>query len=319
MNVLQLVTTESPFFTQQVRALEANGVSCTTISLSEKGEGRRSKGEYLEFYGRILRESLGEYDVIHANYGLVGAFALAQPRRPVVLTLWGSEIMGHAEWLDGVSARAARMSDAVVAPSRAVSEHLDVDHSLVPFPVDTDRFRPIPRDEARAELGWDPDERVALFPSAPSRGVKNYDLAERVVERVDGDVTLKAVYDAPYEDVPLYMNASDAVLVTSERESGPMVVKEAAACNVPVVATDVGFVEEVIGDVENSHVCDSEDALVRGLEAVLATDGRSDGRRHLEFEGVEQMGERLLGVYRDVLGQSARRPDAERAQGGMNA
>lgn len=319
MKALQLVTSESPFFTQQVRALELNGVSCTTVSLPDRDGDRRDRASYLRFYARVLEESLGDYDVVHANYGLVGLFALAQPKRPVVLTLWGSEIMGHAAWLDEVSALAARRSDAVVAPSEAVSEHLKCPHSVVPFGVDATRFRPKPRADARDELGWDRDERVVLFPYDPDRDVKNHPLAERVVERVPQDVTLKAVYDAPHEDVPTYMNASDAVLVTSRRESGPMVVKEAATCNVPVVATDVGFVAESLDGVAHSHVCDGEDELVEGLANVLDADERSDGRERLEAASLERMGERLVEVYEDALERSTDRSAADRPSGRADA
>jgi len=319
VKALQLVTSESPFFTQQVRALELNGVSCTTVSLPDRDGDRRDRASYLRFYARVLEESLGDYDVVHANYGLVGLFALAQPKRPVVLTLWGSEIMGHAAWLDEVSALAARRSDAVVAPSEAVSEHLKCPHSVVPFGVDATRFRPKPRADARDELGWDRDERVVLFPYDPDRDVKNHPLAERVVERVPQDVTLKAVYDAPHEDVPTYMNASDAVLVTSRRESGPMVVKEAATCNVPVVATDVGFVAESLDGVAHSHVCDGEDELVEGLANVLDADERSDGRERLEAASLERMGERLVEVYEDALERSTDRSAADRPSGRADA
>lgn len=307
MNVLQVVTTESSFFGKQVEALEARDVACTTVSLSRRtGEGR-SPLSYAGFYRRILAAAAGDVDLVHANYGLVGPLALAQPRRPVVLTLWGSEVMGAAGWLDALSGWAARRSDAVVAPTPAVSERLDCDHHLVPFAVDTDLFRPIPRDAARARLGWDAAERVVLFPYDPRRDVKNYPLAEAVVARVPGDTVLKPVSDAPYEAIPLYMNASDAVLVTSRRESGPMVVKEAAACNVPVVSTDVGFAADVLADVEGSFVGSTKRELVDGLTAALRA-GRSDGRGRLAAGGLDRMGERLVDVYRDALGNATEVP-----------
>ncbi|WP_435346637.1 glycosyltransferase family 4 protein [Haloarchaeobius sp. HRN-SO-5] len=302
MHVLQLVTSESSFFEKQVEALETRGVTCTVVSLPSREGTTRSPRSYASLYRRVLRSATDDVDVVHVNYGLLGPIALAQPRRPVVLTLWGSEIMGAAGWLDTVSAWSARRSDAVVAPSPAVSDRLDCDHHLVPFGVDTSLFRPIPRAEAREQLGWDPDERVVLFPYPPSRTVKNYPLAESVVEDVPGDPVLKTISDVPYEDVPLFMNASDAVLVTSRRESGPMVVKEAAACNVPVVSTDVGFVDEVLDGVEHSYVCSSRTELVEGTAAALDA-GRANGRERLESLGLDRMGERLLHVYRDALGQ----------------
>lgn len=303
MRVLQLVTTESAFFQKQVEALERQGVSCTTVSLEKRGSDGRSVRAYGDLYRRLLSEVSGEFDLVHANYGLVGPLAVAQPFRPLVLTLWGSEIMGEAGWLDAVSAWTARRSDAVVAPSASVSRQLDCEHHVVPFGVDTDLFRPIPQADARERLGWDPDADIALFPYDPSRSIKNYPLAESVVDRAEGDVTLKTVFDVPYERIPLYMNASDALLVTSRRESGPMVVKEATACDVPVVSTDVGFVADVLEGVEGSSVCSSHGQLVEGLEAALAADGRANGRDRFDAMGLDRMGERLVDVYHEALGR----------------
>lgn len=319
MRVLQLVTTETTFFETQVEALNRQGVSCTTVSLPPRPEDGRSLLAYGDLYRRLLSRATTEFDLVHANYGLVGPLALAQPRRPVVLTLWGSEIMGAAGWLDAVSAWTARRSDAVVAPSTAISERLDCEHHVVPFGVDTDLFRPIPRADARDRLGWNRDADIVLFPYPPSRTIKNYPLAETVVERISDEVVLKTMDGIPYEKVPLYMNASDAVLVTSRRESGPMVVKEATACGVPVVSTNVGFVADVLDGVIHSAVCSSREELVEGLTAALSDAGRATehdrfAESGLDFDtlGLDRMGERLVDVYREAI---TRRESGTRTEG----
>ena len=310
LRVLQVATSDRPFFSQQVAALEEQGVTCTTVTVPHPEEDGRGPREYARFYAETLRSALDGQDIVHVNYGLIGPLALAQPVRPVVLTLWGSEIMGAAGWLDAVSAWTARRSDAVIAPSAPVSRRLDCEHHVIPFGVDTDLFRPIPRDDAREQLGWDRDADVVLFPYPPSRAIKNYPLAESVVDRVPGGVTLKTMSGVPYERVPLYMNASDAVLVTSRRESGPMVVKEATACDVPVVSTDVGFVADVLEGVEGSSVCSSHEQLVEGLEAALAADrGRSSDRP--DVMGLDRMGERLVDVYHEALGRRGKAAPTE--------
>lgn len=309
MHVLQLVTTESPFFEKQVEVLEDRGVTCTTVSIPKGHAQSRSVQSYGTFYRQVLGSVRGDFDLVHANYGLVGPFALAQPRRPVVLTLWGSEVMGAARWLDAVSGWAARLADAVVVPTQSVADNVDCEHHLVPFGVDTQLFRPIPQSEARRRLGWDTDENVVLFPYPPHRTIKNYPLAERVVSQLPGDPTLKTMSNVPYEEVPLHMNASDTVLVTSRRESGPMVVKEAAACNVPVVATDVGFVDAVLDGIEDSFVCATEAELVDALADALRA-GRSDGRSHIDSEGLDRMGAELLNVYRAVVDDPSEVPNA---------
>lgn len=304
IDVLNLVTTARPFFDQQVRVLERNGVSCTTVSVPKAAsDGRRGVDDYLRFHGRVLRTVLtGEYDLVHANFGLVAPFALAQPVRPIVLSLWGTDVFGEYGWL---SKHCARWVDAVVVMSREMAEAVPVECDVIPHGVDFDRFSPMPRDEACTELGWDTDRRHVLFPYAPSRDVKNYPRAERVVEgvreRLSVPVELHAVHGVPHENVPRYMNAADSLLLTSEWEGSPNAVREALACNLPVVATDVGDVRERLEGVSLSYVCRTDDELVERLATVLDRQSRSDGREVAREVSLDRMGERLLRVYERVL------------------
>lgn len=303
MRVLQLYTTTRSFFENQVQVLKDRGVECTTLGVpgSHDPDSPRSATDYLRYAPRVLGHSLRGYDLVHVNMGLIGPFGLAQPTRPVVLSLWGSDLMSDRGWLTRMSRFSARHADEVILPSEAMAPALDAEHTIVPFGIDLEQFRPVDREVARERVGWDPDERVVLFPYEPGRPEKDHPRAERVVERADVDADLRVVTGVPHEEIPDYMNASDALLLTSTRESGPMVVKEAAACNLPVVATDVGFVRETLEGVENSRVCRTDEELVAGLEAVLDGDGRSNAREHLDDIGLDAMGDRLLDVYRRVL------------------
>jgi hypothetical protein len=302
MHVLHLITTTRSFFEQQISVLESRGVECTVIGVpgDYSAESPRTATDYLRFYPKVLSHvRSGDYDLIHGHYGLVAPFTLAQPTRPVVMSLWGTDLMGGMGWLESLSRYGARFADAAIVPSPAMSRALDVDHVEIPFGVDTDMFRPIPRADARERVGWESDEHVALFPYDPIRDEKDYSRAERLIERADADIELRTIDGVPYESMPYYMNASDLVLVTSKYEAGPMAVKEAAACNVPVISTDVGFVREAVGDVHNCVVSDSNADLVAGLESVL--DSRSNGRDAIDGLGLEAMGDRLLECYREVL------------------
>lgn len=302
LDVLQLVTTPRSFFDQQVRVLEERGVRSTVVEVPRSEAGRRPS-DFGRFYARILRETAPPtgYDLVHANYGLVGPFALAQPIRPVVLTIWGSEVMGYSRRLDRVTRFSARHSDAVIAPSKAVSRALDTPHAVVPFGVDTELFRPMDRSESRERLGWDADTRIVLFPYDPSREVKNYALARRVIERASVDAELRTVSGLAYEEMPYVMNASDALLLTSERESGPMVIKEAVACGLPVVSTDVGFARDVVEGVPGCTVGNSSSELARGLERALATIERPGGRDVIDGLGLERMADHLFTVYTTAI------------------
>lgn len=296
LRVLQLVPSPRPFFDQQVAALERLGVDSAVVAVPGSA-GDRGPAAYARFAGRTVARNLEAFDVVHANYGLTAPFALAGTNCPVVVTLWGSDVMGPS-WLRRLSLASAARAAAVVVPSRPLARAVDCDHELIPFGVDTDRFRPIDRSTAREAVGWPREERIVLFPWDPSRPVKRHDLAERVVARVPG-ATLRTVHGVPHERMPAYLSASDAVLVTSERESGPMVVREAAACNVPVVSRDVGFAADVLADVEACAVVEGEAALASALERVLGR--RTDGRRAVEGLDPDRTGDRLADLYRSVL------------------
>lgn len=307
MRVLQLVTNGGArFFEQQTEALESRGIECTTLSLSSKtqqdADQTRSVGTYFELYPKVLKRSFDSYDLVHANYGLTAPHALAQPNLPVVLSLWGSDLMGPA---GPVSKFCAQYCDAVIVMSERMADELDCDCYVIPHGVDLERFQPGSEREAKAELGWDPEKKHVLFPYASEREVKNFPRAERVAaaadERVDADVELHQVYGIPHERVAVHMNAADALLITSEREGSPNTVKEALACNTPIVSTDVGDVPERLDGVNRSHVGRTDRELVDALVDVLVTDEASDGRKEAEEISLERMGERIAGVYRDVL------------------
>ncbi|MFC4359704.1 glycosyltransferase family 4 protein [Halobium salinum] len=314
IRVLNLVTTPRSFYRKQEAALDAAGIEYTTLevpgehrNLDDRVEERTPK-HYAQFLPQVLSEAWrGDYDLVHANFGLTAPFALAQLRLPVVVSLWGGEFRENpfTPLIEAATARA----DEVIVPSRMMRRFVDRETHLIPYPIDTEQFQPMDRREARERLGWDPDETVVFFPAAPGREEKDFPLAERVVDGIDSDVRLHTAGSIPYDEMPLVMNASNAVLCTSKRETGPMIVKEAAACNVPVVSRPVGFVPEVLDGVTNSYVADDEDGLREGLRAVLDDDGRADGRGPIASYGTAEMGEALRQVYERVLPEEKRRPE----------
>jgi glycosyltransferase involved in cell wall biosynthesis len=56
--------------------------------------------------------------------------------------------------------------------------------------------------------------------------------------------------------MPIWYNASDVVILTSLWEGSPNVIKEAMACNRPIVATNVGDIDFLLGDTPNCYVTD---------------------------------------------------------------
>jgi glycosyltransferase involved in cell wall biosynthesis len=306
MHVLILTANaDAPFMTQQVAALEERGVSFTTMSVAGEvsADTARSPLDYVRTVPRMIREAGNGYDLVHAHYGLTAPAALSQLRKPVVLSLWGSDVHGPVA---PVSKACAPLCDEVVVMSEEMRTVLGRDCTVIPDGVDLERFRPKPRPRARETVGWPDDEYHVLFPYSPARGVKNYPRARRVVNAVssllDRPVRLQTVSGVDHDAVATYINAADALLLTSDSEGSPNSVKEAMACNVPVVSLDVGDVRERLDGVDPSFVATSDEGLVDGLTEVLERGERSNGREAAREVSIERTAARMLEVYERAAG-----------------
>ncbi|MEF8785942.1 MAG: glycosyltransferase [Haloarculaceae archaeon] len=306
MRVLNAVANaDARFYRQQVAELSQRNVTYRTLPVpgdhGTDSTDTRSVFDYIRFVPSVWA-TVGDYDIVHANYGLTGPAALSQLSRPVVLSLWGTDLYGRYGRLSKVC---ARLSDAVVVMSEAMADELDQDCHVIPHGVDIDLFAPEPQREAQADLGWDPDRKHVLFPYSTTTAVKDYPRAQRIVEataeRLDAPVELQVVKGEPHRRMARYMNAADSLLLTSKWEGSPNATKEAMACNLPVVATNVGDVGEQLRGVTHSHVCDADADLTDALVDVLRSDERSDGRSRAREYSLERMGDQLFDVYESVL------------------
>ena len=304
MRVLQLTNSFRPFFNDQVDTLRNHGVEVETVCVpgeriaTDETVQPRSTLDYVRFYPRVVKNSMENFDIIHANHGLTAPFAIAQPDRPIVLTLWGSDLVST---LGPLSKYSSHFFDEVILPAKNMSSYLPRSSSIIPYGININRFQPMSRDDARDYVGWNRNESVILFPYPKSREVKNYQLAKQIVQKMDAEVSLHTLSDIPHSEVPYYMNASNAVLVTSKRETGPMVVKEAAVCNVPVVSTNVGFVSQSLDDISTSYVCKSVSEFVEKLDYIVRTGERSDGSKKAKDWSINNMGEELTNLYKNII------------------
>jgi glycosyltransferase involved in cell wall biosynthesis len=253
---------------------------------------------------RDLRRRYGDggFDVVHAHFGLTAWPAASVPATVHGVTLHGTDL--HHPRSRGITLSAlpfldlvAPVSDELMAriPRRLVRGRLEV----LPMGVATDRFRPIPRSEARRSLGLDEQRRYLLFPSDPARPEKRFDRARAVA----GEIELLVLRDVEPERVPLWINAADAVLVPSEREGFGLAVLEALACNVPVLATPVGIAPAALEGVAGTR-CLPFDAELwrRALSQTLADpDPRVDGHGRAEQYSARAMASRLLDAWRSLL------------------
>lgn len=245
------------------------------------------------------------FDVVHAHFGLSAGPALRVPARVHGVTLHGTDVthprsraltLAALRRMDLVAAVSAELAGKV--PPWATRQPVRV----LPCGVALDRFRPMERAEARQRLGLDPDQPCLLFPADPGRPEKRHDLAAAVAGRVGARLlTLGAV--AP-DQVPMHVNAANAVLVTSDREGFGLAVLEALACDVPVLATAHGVAPEVLRGVEGTLCAPfSLDAWAAVLQPlVMADDPRVAGRAVAERYGADAMARRVAGAWEELLG-----------------
>lgn len=296
------------FVRDQVESLRALGVDMDVLFI----DGKASRWNYLRGFPQLRRRLRANepYDLVHAHYVFSGLIALAQRKAPVVLTHHGIEVvLGWQGWLCRL---VTPLADRVIVTSPVVREKLGLPGAdVIPCGIDMARFAPMPQDEARRALGLSEGRKLVLF-VGELRPEKRVDVVRGAVELLaaqDASVELVVATDRPHEDIPLYMNACDVLALASDFEGSPMVVKEAMACNLPVVSVDVGDVAQLIGGTEGCYLCErTPEDMAAKLRMALERGKRTDGRKAVAYLSLEAAARRILSVYGEVVAGRERRP-----------
>jgi teichuronic acid biosynthesis glycosyltransferase TuaC len=272
--------------------------------------GYRSRLEYLKAAVEVSRRTRREhYDVVHAHYGVTGLAVLFRNGIPLVVSLHGSDaLVGWHEPL--ISRIVCRLADATIVASRKIADRIPGE--VIPCGVDLSVFEPKPKAEARRRLNLESRRKYILFPFNPVRSIKRFDLASAAVAKLaqEGiDVELLTVSKIPNAEMPWYYNASDTMILCSDSEGSPTAVKEALACNLPVVSTDVGDMREITREVVGVEIAaQTPDSLAKCLKRVLypPTGFVFNGRAAMERYSQSKTAEAILRVYRRVIDHSER-------------
>ncbi|MBN1564067.1 MAG: glycosyltransferase [Anaerolineae bacterium] len=303
-----------PFIVRQVEFLRRAGIELEVFHY----RGNQSPLNYLLAWLKLRLKLLrSDYDLIHAQWGQSGLLAFPK-KLPLVVTFRGDDVYGiiddatghytrKGKALQRVSRFVARRADQVILVSAAMADLLPcATYHVIPSGVDLDLFQPIPQAEARARLDLPADVPLVLFGGSPRVRRKRYDLAVTVVDIVKQkrpEVQLIALQNVPHAAVPLYMNACDALLFTSAHEGSPNVVKEALACNLPIVSVAVGDVRERIAEVAGCYLCENPDpaALAEKLDHVLQQRQRTNGRTTVQTIDEQYTVQQTIAVYKAAL------------------
>lgn len=316
-------TPENPAFGSFVRtqaeSLKGAGVHVELLVM----RGRIRKLLYPQAIFQLYRRlRQGSFDLVHAHFGYVGLVARTQWKVPVVVTYHGDDLLGtfneHGKkelWSLLAAAACKKLAqhvDAAIVQSSEMAGCLKKSTVFViPHEVDFEVFKPTERNEARAALGLRRDKKYLLFAANPEIPVKRFPLAKAaadILAREDASTELLIVHKETQDRLALYMNACDVLVFSSYQEGSPNIIKQAMACNLPIVATDVGDVRQVIGKTRDCYICDPDGwKFAARMNEILARCPRTEGRAHIRHLNSEAVSERIIEVYEQVLKDRGKR------------
>jgi glycosyltransferase involved in cell wall biosynthesis len=307
------------FIQEQIKGLRAIGLEMRVLFVDRRRGGPMV---YYRMQSKVC-EAVAEFepDVIHVMYGGVMADQIVRHNHicPVVVTYHGSDLLGDnlAGWKRRVishygvrcSRRAAEKADGVVVVARHLIGALNGAVAanrvrVIPCGIDMTRFKPTDSSACKQQLGWDPKSFHVLFASSNGDPVKRPWLAKAAVERckpLGCPAEIHFVSAIPNAEMPLWLNASDALLLTSLHEGSPTIVKEALACDLPVVSVDVGDVAERVENLDGCHLAAADpEVLAEKLCRVWRRGKRLDCSSRREVFSILNAAQKLKRLYDQI-------------------
>jgi len=291
-----------PFIIEQVNSISRQMIEIDYFYIMGKG----FVGYWQNRKKLILKISEYKPNLIHAHYGLSGLFANMQRSVPVITTYHGSDINNNNIFRLSLVSTIFSVFNIFVSKKIATKANSKKKYCVIPCGTNINLFKPVNKKEARTLLNLPETDKIVLFAGSFHNYVKNYPLAKSAISKLY-DVRLIELNGYTREQVSLYISACDLVLMTSFSEGSPQVIKEAMACNCPIVSTDVGDVVDVFGDTEGCYIC-SFDPIDVALKIQFAlkfagTKGRTIGReRIIELKlDSENIAKRIIEVYEKIL------------------
>jgi len=266
------------------------------------------RSEYLPATRRLRRLLKQEhFDLVHAHYGLAGWVARFAGARPLLVSFHGTDVR---HWLVGaLSRRLAWRADLIAAVSRALFAAEAgrpglprvPGSTVLPCGPDLRRFKRLPRAEARRQLELDPRGRYLLFPANPNRPEKRHDRAAELAAACDAELLTGGSIDP--DQMPLWVNAANAVLVTSDYEGFGMAAIEALGCDVPVLSTPVGIAPYLLGGIEGTLCAEFDrETWANAARPLLdSADPRVIGAARADSLSAARMAKRTMIAYRELI------------------
>ena len=312
-----------PFVTEQGESLRAAG--CEVEYFLVKGNYLRA----VKALKRKIREC--QPDIVHAHFGLSAITAELQSLVPVVTTFHNGETLNwHVNLLTSLFSLRAKHVVYVAQHIYDLVYFKAKKFSIIPCGVNMDDCQVIDQQQARQQLGFEDGVKYILFGGGFDNLRKNYAILHDAVERIEqapwvpveggercGNIVCLEMKGLSRAECVLRMNASDLFALPSHSEGSPQALKEAMACNCPILATDIADVRTLLGDLQGHYILrnprktherwdadeKSLDEMIELLQEALQFTGRTNGRDRILEMGLsnEQVAKRLMAIYQSLV------------------
>jgi glycosyltransferase involved in cell wall biosynthesis len=247
-------------------------------------------------------------DIVHAHFGISGLAANLQRIVPVVTTYHGSD--AYLPKVRLLSKIAAGLSGFNIYVSGKIHNKIRRNklYSIIPCGINLDVFYPVEMKVARHKLNFDQEKVYVIFSSGFDNSVKNSPLAFSALELLQMDIKLIELKNKSREEVNLLLNACNLLLLTSTSEGSPQIIKEAMACNCPIVSTDVGDVREVISDTAGCYISSFRpDDVAEKIKLAIEFNKKTNGLEKVKHFDNNLIAKKIFDIYQMVISNLSQR------------
>ena len=305
----------APFIKSQGDSLVKKGIIVDYYPI--KGKGIRGYLSNRQPLKKKIKKN--KYDIIHTHYSLAAALTLLTfSKTPIVASYMGDDAYGSynnkgkvepsSYWLIILSFIIQPFLSYIICKSPNIKKRVFVRKStIIPNGVDTSIFMENETDNNQADH---PNKiKKILFLGDKNSTRKNYKLLEDAVKLIDDwDCEIITPYPVAHSELPRFYNEADVLALPSIEEGSPNVIKEAMACNCPIVSTDVGDVKWLLGKLDG-HYLSSFDAVdfSNKLKQVFMFGKRTCGRTRIYELGLDSdhIADRIISIYNMVISNSS--------------
>lgn len=255
----------SPITKRQGESLSLEGMQVSHFLIT--GKGIISYLKSIIKLKKFLRNN--NFEIIHSHYAFSGYVSyFAHSKEKLVLSFMGDDLLGTNDKYGRITFKSTLITlinrticyilfDKIIVKSLQMKSYLKNSDKIeiIPNGVNLNKFYPLNQIECQKILDLNSKNKHVVFISNPKRHEKNYELAKSACNQLNNkNLELHAIYNSNVKELNYYYNAADLILLTSFHEGSPNVIKEAMACNCPIVSTEVGDVAKIIDGINGCYL-----------------------------------------------------------------